>query len=1096
MLLFGFKNQTYAQQQVVKGIVKDASGVALPGVSVAVKGTTTGVATDIDGRFAVKVGGPASTLVFTFVGFDSQSVVVGEKTDLVVVLVESSQKLNEVVVTGYGGTQIRSKLTNSIATVKKDNLESGMFSNPAQALSGAVSGVRVVQNSGNPGAAPTVILRGGTNLDGSGSPLVIVDGQIRGGLNDINTDDIESMEVLKDAGATAIYGARANNGVILVTTKKGKSGTSQISVKGKVGLNFLNVPYQFMSGGDYLYWMRTGVKNAAQMYQKADGTWVGSTNTNSLSTSGAYGTGNKYFAADGVTPLDGNMDTFAVWSPMILNDSNRFLLSQGWKSMVDPVYGDNILYYDYSWKSIAFRNPATTQDYTVSFSGGNDKGHYYSSLGYNYSNGLPINTFYRNLTGVLNADYQVRSWLISTTNINYAKANWRDAQTTTEASYFGRMLSLPPTQRLTNPNGDLLIGRGNGDENPNVNDAKFKRFNQTDKFTLGQNFRISLMDGLAIKTSASLMYEEGFNESFNQDYLTAPKTINTSRKTSASFDRTIRQTYNSFINYDKVFNSKHTVGIIAGAEYYNSYNYGLLASGSGAPTDDFGALGLTLTDANKRTIGSYHNMQRILSFIGRASYDYESKYLLQVNIRKDGYSMLINNRWGVFPGVSAGWVFTKERFLEGISKYLSFGKLRASYGVNGNVSGLEAYTLQGSYRTSRYNGNAGFAIGSIPNPDLRWERSKTFETGIDLGFLNNKVTTNLTYFDRVTDDKFAKIPLPISSGISSILSNNGKIRNSGVEFEVNVNAINTQAWKLSFAANISYIKNTILKLPDNGLERNRQGAFQVYDPKTKELIWVGGYQEGQSPDALYAYKALGIYKDNNQITQLAANLVDKSVGNNGANNKVLYGPEAWAKLTDAEKAKGFPIQPGDVIWQDVNGDGVIDQYDMVKVGNTTPRWTGGFNGTLSWKGLSLFARMDYAFGFQQYDNIRPWFMGAMQGSFNTLVDSKDTWTPENPDAKYPKYYWADQLGKRNYARQSSMFVYNASYLAFREVSLRYMLPKSIAEKIKMQGLQVSVTGQNLGYLTSSKLFSPEATGSVGSGYSLPRTVIFGIDVTF
>ena len=274
---------------------------------------------------------------------------------------------------------------------------------------------------------------------------------------------------------------------------------------------------------------------------------------------------------------------------------------------------------------------------------------------------------------------------------------------------------------------------------------------------------------------------------------------------------------------------------------------------------------------------------------------------------------------------------------------------------------------------------------------------------------------------------------------------------------------------------------------------NRQGGQEIYTGRqladgSYEKIWVGGYQEGQRPGDIFAYKAEGIYRNESEIP---GNLIDKSTGHSGANNKPLYGPDAWAKLSDKEKANGLPIQPGDVKWKDVNGDGVIDVFDQVKVGNTTPKWTGGINTNVSWKGISLSARFDYALGFKVIDWRTPWIMGNMQGTYNTITETNKTWSPENPNGKYPIYTWADQLGKRNYARNTTMFIYNGNYLALRELALSYNLPKNWVKKARLESVLVSMTGQNLGYF----VHSPEA-GSNNGGYPLPRTLILGLNVTF
>ena len=259
---------------------------------------------------------------------------------------------------------------------------------------------------------------------------------------------------------------------------------------------------------------------------------------------------------------------------------------------------------------------------------------------------------------------------------------------------------------------------------------------------------------------------------------------------------------------------------------------------------------------------------------------------------------------------------------------------------------------------------------------------------------------------------------------------------------------------------------------------------------------MGGYQEGQTPGDIYGPLAEGIYTSYDEIP---ANLIDKTSGNNGSNGKWLYGPSAWAQLTDAQKRSAFPIQPGDVKWKDVNGDGVIDNYDLVKLGNTMPKWTGGFTTNIAWRGLSLTGRFDYALDYKVVDNVTPWIMGNMQGTFNTISLVKDSYNIETGQTgTWPSYVWADQLGKRNYARtNNSLFVYEGSYLAFREIQLAYDLPKTLLDKISIERLQFYVSGQNLGYLTQAGLLgTPEYGASSWGNYRLPRTVIFGINLTF
>lgn len=731
--------------------------------------------------------------------------------------------------------------------------------------------------------------------------------------------------------------------------------------------------------------------------------------------------------------------------------------------------------------------------------GGNDRGSYYAGVAYNHSNGTAVGNWYKRLSFTLNADYQITDWLKSFTNVNFNDATWYGLSPTqtNEANYFSRVLSLPPTFRGYNADGELLLGPNSGDGNQLYNQSQFIRDNNSDKTTFGQTFQIDFMKGLYLKLGAIWYYDEEKTESFNRDYLSSPGNTNSSRNSSASYWRKHNQTYNAVLNFDKQLDANHYIAAMAGMEYYDKYEKGFSASGSGAPTDDFMDLALTSSEENKRSIDSWHIRQRIMSFFGRVNYDYQGKYLFSAVIRRDGYSKLLDdNRFGTFPGFSAGWVFNKEEFMKNYAHIISFAKLRASYGLNGNVSDsvIDAYTLQGAYGNSKYNGDTGYLMTTIPNPYLRWEKSYTFEIGLDLSFLENRINSNFTYYNRRTSDKYASLSLPASSGISSIMSNNGEIQNQGLEAELGFRIIEANDWRWNVNVTAAYNRNKILTLPENGLERNRQNAIQVWDPKTGELMWAGGYQEGQEPGAIYGFKAEGIYRSENEIP---GDLIDRSTGNNGSNSKPLYGPDAWAKLTDAEKAAGLPIQPGDVKWKDVNGDGIINNYDQVKLGNIRPKVTGGINSSLSWRELTFSIRMDYALGFHAIDYKTPWIMGNMQGTYNTIVESLDTWSVDNPNAKYPSYVWADQLGKRNYARNNtSMFVYRGDYLALRELSLSYDLPKKWSEKFKMQGLQFSVTGQNLTYFSAcKKLFSPEKADNNG-GYPLPRTLIFGLSASF
>ncbi len=1061
-------------QNTVKGTVSDATG-PLPGVTVLQAGTSNGAVTDINGNFSIDVP-EGAVLQVSFVGYATEEITVGKQSVYNVVLKDDTTMLDEVVVTGYGGTQRRAKVTNSIAKVDEKALQVGSFTNPGSALAGAVSGLRVVQSSGNPNAMPTITLRGGTNFDGtSNAPLVVVDGQLRDSMEDINLEDIESMDVLKDAGATAIYGARASNGVILITTKSGKEGHREINFKAKVGMNYFYLPWEMCDARDYIYWMRKAYNESS---------WA---NASTLSGVNAYGTG-----ATEITPS-------TQFNILKKTNENAYLLQKGWEEMIDPIDGKTaIIFKNTKPSDYNINNPSLTQDYNANMSGGNDKGTYYAGIGYNSSDGLPRTTYYNRISFIFNGSYKITNWLTSKSSVNFARSKYRSltATQTSEYNYFGRIMSTPPTVRFEDEEGNMLLGNSTGDGNQNFQNDKFFRDNENLKTTLSQAFSAKIVDGLTFNISGNWYYNQDFNESFNKDYQTnqAGTSFNRTRSSSALSSQYFTQTYNATLQFNKEVATNHNLDAMVGFEYYDRNYKAVSASGEGAPTDDFRDLGLTSKAEGKRNIDSAHEQYRISSFFGRINYDYAGKYLVSATFREDGYSALLNNRWGFFPGVSAGWVFGNEDFVKNAIPALSFGKLRVSYGINGNASGIGAYDLQGAYSSTAYNASTGFYLSTLPNPGLRWEKTKTFEVGADVSFFHNRLNANITYYNRLTEDKYANLSLPQTTGYSSIKSNNGQFRNQGVELELSGKIIRNKDFQWDLAANITYNKNVIVKLPDNGIPNNRQGGQEIYTGNGNETIWVGGYQEGQEPGTIVGYQSLGLFRSESDFPAGY-----KVTGDATYSGKTLYSPAEYAKLSDADKANGILLAPGDQHWKDINGDGIIDVHDQVVLGNSTPHWTGGFNTTFRWKDLSFYAAFDYAFGYKICENPQyslSWYMGCMQGAFNMTKDVWDTYSAENPNGKYPRYVWADQLGPNNYINNNSLFTYNGAYIGVRELCLSYSLPKKWMNAIHAQKIEFSVTGQNLGYITGAYVINPTIGGDSYFSYPVPRTLLFGVNITF
>jgi len=1107
VLLVFSNNVTWGQSKKISGtVISQADGTPMGGVSVTKKGSSVGTQTSADGRYAIAAD-KGDVLVFTSTGFVKLEITVGASDLINIKLQTDEADLGEVVVVGYG-TQKKSSLTASITKLDKRILETGVRANPAQALAGTIAGVRVSTTSGKPGALPAIVLRGGTNFDGSGSPLVIVDGQFRPSLSDINPEEIESLEVLKDASATAIYGARASNGVILITTKRGKAGSSSIAFKTRTGYNSLNSPYELLTAEEYLFWGRRALVETF----KVNG------NQSLLNSSGPRGTGNVYKNAAGAI-IDGNYDINALFSPMFLSDANRELLNagRGWKVMKDAIPTNaagaydpagtikDILYKEFSYADNAFRNQAVLQDYNVGMSGGNDKGTYYANLGMYNEDGIAKSSFYRRLNFVINGDYKIKSWLKSESSVAYAKANFRDQAQTSDASYWGRILMAAPTMRGVNESGEVLLGRNAGDGNPTINEPMFIRRNQSDKFTLSQSLKADLSKDLYFKIGGIFMYDEQVAEGFNKDYRTGvmsytnPNTgWNRDRISSASFDRVFRQTFNAILNYKKELFGKSNLDAMVGGEYFDVYNNGMSASGRLAPTDDFEALGYTSTDANQRSIGSYHTAERILSAFGRVNYDWDGKYLASFTARRDGYSRLIgDNQYGVFPGASFGWLAHKEKFLEGTSDWLSLLKLRGSWGKNGNIGGIGLYELQGGYNTTgRYENIIGFSLGGIPNPKLRWEKTNTVEAAIEYGLFKNRITGSIGVYNRITNDKIANVLLPNSTGVSSIRTNNGSMQNKGFEADMVAKVIQNKDWDIRLGANIAWNKNKILKLPFNGNQNNRQGGTQIYDPVTGKIIWVGGLQEGQEPGELFGFVMEGLIRNAKDLADY--NKIDLAAG------QVQLNAAAGRPLTSQKLLTQRGLNPnqwwttslGDVRWKDIDKNDTIDFRDRVSMGRTIPRWTGGFNLSVGWKGLQLFARMDYALGFMQMDFRQLWAMGSMQGEFNGTQFVKDSWTPENPNARFPTYMNQDQQLKKNYDRYSNIFWVSSNYLCFRELTLSYAVPQKLLKRAKIEGLTLMVTGQNLGYISNEMLKLPERTGEQDGAYTIPTQMVFSANLTF
>ena len=671
------------QSETCTGVVKDGTGETVIGASVIVKGTTNGTITDFDGNFTLTNVKNGDVIQISFVGYKTQEIkYVGQSLNII--LKDDTEVLDEVVITGYGGSQKRAALTTAISKLDNSVLKNAAYSNAGQSLQGSVTGLRVVNTTGQPGTNPDITLRGGATITGENSnALVVVDGIVRNSMSDVNPSDIESIQILKDAASTAIYGARANGGVILIETKSGKEGKTSINYKFKIGKNFTRKGYEFCNAEDYIYYNRLGYLR------------TGRTN---VDTQQGYGIGNSLFDIQ------------------YLTDDNAHLKNEGWSVMDDPFYeGKQILFKDYSGQldDEVFSSSAITQDHYLNITGGNDKSTFASSLGYYNEDGMIKGTGFQRFSGSFNASYKILPILNVKAGVSYV---WSTRPELWIGSYefFYRTRSQRPTWNPWNEDGTPAAGFGTGDGNPVYYRDKLTQKNSTTRATYNIGFTLDILPKqLVLNGNASLLNYDYQREKFNKAYQTQTTTTpETTRQAEAWVQKYQQVQLNASLTYTGTFAEKHNLEAMIGGEYYTYNQFDFEAKTQGSPTDDVPTLNV---GSNRTFTRTEKTAYRILSGFGRINYNYNMKYLLSFTARYDGISRLKDNRWGFFPGVSVGWNVMEEDFWKDskVSGVISNLKPRVSYGVNGNVNGIGNYEVYGEYaqvESKNYGGATGLTI--------------------------------------------------------------------------------------------------------------------------------------------------------------------------------------------------------------------------------------------------------------------------------------------------------------------------------------------------------------------------------------------------
>lgn len=981
-------------ERAVTGEVLDGqTNTGLPGVNVVVRGTGIGTSTDADGKFRINVPDGSNRLVFSYVGFITQEIDITGRSSVSVTMTPDGRSLQEVVVqTGYG-QQRRSDLTGAIASVGNKELKNLPATDINTALQGRVPGAFVQQTSGEPGAVSNIIIRGPASINGNSAPLYVVDGVPQGNPGyTFNIQDVESIEVLKDASAAAIYGAQAGGGVVLITTKKGKSGQLKVGVSANYGVrNVFNLP-ELLTRDQYI--------PAKQ----------------------AFG-----------------FDVVDLYGPQ-----------SGWRNLPDT-----------DWLGATYR-PGSEENYQVSLAGGNDKSQYYLSGNYNKINGTRIGNWLEKYSLRINSDHQISKRIKFIQTLQATHRNGSPNANANQGPLSFRNTPVMPIYDPTNPLGGWGKAPRGFQGGHDVQEAIARSRNSNGyEFYASGALDVKIVDGL---TARALFGTRLFTGAYKE--YTPPFDNGTSQSRvdqfANSLDRNQNYVMTYTLNYAKSF-GKHNVSALAGYEARRE-NYAFLRYANQNALVPFPQNSDLVNNVNLATVqyraGDVDN--RILSQFGRVEYNYNDKYLLTVNVRRDGYASKFgpNNKFGVFPGVSAGWKISDEEFMASLP-VLSLLKLRAGYGSLGNAT-QDNFAFIGNYRAGySYDFGAGRQSGvtlasKVPNPDIRWESINSTNVGIDAGVFNNRLTVNLDYYYRLTNNMLYNIGLPPSAGLGgSVPANVGQLKNTGFEFNLDWR---DKAGDVNYgvALNGAFNRNELLSLdPSLGSRAFLTNGSPQSDPYRDPT--VSRSAPGQPLGQFYGYQVDGIYQANATATE----------------NRPKFGD--------------YVPQAGDLIYRDVNGDGKITEDDKTYIGNPWPKVVLGLNLTAGWKGFDLTAFFSGVLGnkiYNSYESLEHLFFS----DYNTTAKIFETsgfnrgangqpivaGLPSNGVTSVPRAGVLDDLDKNgNWTLVSSYHVQNGSYVRMRNLQIGYTFPRTMLNKAKMSSLRVFVMGDNLFTITGYKGLNPD-----------------------
>ena len=1054
--VFVFLAYATAQNRQISGTVSDANGHPVAGATVIVDGTSLGTTTNTAGEYTLSA--PVNgTLVVTFVGFEPQQLPIAGKTRINVTMKEDAQAIDDVIVVAFG-TAKKEAFTGSAAVIKSDEIAKVQTSNVATALVGRVAGVQTSSTSGDLGKTPSIRVRGFGSINAGKEPLWIVDGMpYEGDLNNLNTNDIESMTVLKDAASNALYGARGANGVIMVTTKKAKSGDAVVTIDAKWGVNskaleeydVITSPAQYYETHfKALYGYYAQTNPAAKAYALA---------SSGLTSNGTGGLGyNVYTVPEGQALIgtNGKLNPNATLGRKIIyNGQEYWLTPDDW---IDEAYQS------------AFR-----QEYNVNISGATERSSFYASLGYLDNTGIIKSSALERYTARLKADYQAKKWLKVGGNMSYAhfsnsNGNSNEGSASSTANIFAFSAQMPPIYPvyIRDGSGRIMVDDNGyqmydyGDKGnagltrpllPGANGLQTSWLNK--KKAEGNAFSgsgfvdISLYKGLKLTVNGSTNIDETrttyLNNQYYGQFAEAGGTI------SKYHTRDIAYNLQQILNYNETF-GKHNVGLMVGHEYYQKKYYYLSGTKSKLFSYDNEELGGAVVDG--AGAHSYIDDYNSEGYFMRAQYDYAGRYFVSGSYRRDASSRFHpDHRWGNFWSVGAAWLLNQENWFD--APWVNMLKLKASYGSQGNDN-IGNYLYTDTYSIENNNGEIAVLFGQKGNPNITWETNTNLNIGTEFGFWNNRLSGSVDFFNRKTSDMLFAFSVPSSLGYSSYYANVGDMVNRGVEVELNADLIRTKNVLWSFNLNLTHVKNEV--------------TYLAPEHKSTTVEGYKGYIDG----SYFVGDGLPLY---------------------------TYYLRSYA---------GVDPETGASLWyKDVKGDdGKITRTKTSDYTSATrylhdsaiPSVYGGFSTSVSAYGVDFSISFNYQIGGKVYDSGYASFMSSPYGTTvgtNYHKDILKAWTPENKGSDIPRLQYGDQYT----TSVSDRFLTDASYLNISNINVGYTLPSKITQKFGVQKLRVYLACDNVVYWSKRQGLDPRYsfTGATNfSNYSPIRTISGGVTVQF